>query len=61
MASELAGGVGGGVVDLSTKGNSDRRAVFSFTERSMCGLSLAPHTQVTEIFALGRGRYRMFS
>ena len=33
---------------------SDRRAMFSFPEQSMCGLSLAPRTQVTEIFALGR-------
>ena len=28
--------------------------MFSFPEQSMCGLSLAPRTQVTEIFALGR-------
>lgn len=28
--------------------------MFSFTEQSMCGLSLARRTQVTEIFALGK-------
>lgn len=28
--------------------------MFSFTKQSMCGLSLVPSTQVTEIFALGR-------
>lgn len=36
------------------KGNVLTGAVFSFTKQSMCGLSLAPTTQVTEIFALGR-------
>lgn len=28
--------------------------MFSFTKQSMCGLGLAPSTQVTEVFALER-------
>lgn len=53
MASELGWWVGGRGREHKGK-NSDRRVMFSFTKQSMCGLSLAPSTQVTEIFALGR-------
>lgn len=43
--------MGVGAVDVSTK---ETTLMFSFPKQSMCGLSLALRTQVTEIFALGR-------